>query len=143
MKSSVKSVKMVIVLVKNIQWSLFYVNRGVACRLCDGSHVRNWEEKQRHFEIRVGRHLLAFAPDDDHSGPSSKCFGFMQSYNTRPTRRLFEALAAQRMQMDQQMTFRCDDGDTVRISSSISAPRQSISQPRTGCRVHKRWFPDI
>jgi hypothetical protein len=47
----------------------------------------------------------------------------MQSYNTRPTRRLFEALAAQRLQMDQQITFRCDDGDTVRHLQLYLSPQ--------------------
>jgi hypothetical protein len=46
-------------------------------------------------------------------GPA-KCFGFVQSYDTKPKRRLFEVLASQGMQANQQLTFLSDGGDTVR-----------------------------
>jgi hypothetical protein len=46
-------------------------------------------------------------------GPA-KCFGFVQGYDQKPKRRLFELLTAQGMQMNQQVTFLSDGGDTVR-----------------------------
>jgi hypothetical protein len=43
-----------------------------------------------------------------------KCFGFVQTYDTKPKRRLFEVLKSQGMQMNQQVTFVTDGGDDVR-----------------------------
>ena len=40
--------------------------------------------------------------------------GFVQSYDTKPKRRLFEVLQSQGMQANQQLTFLSDGGDTVR-----------------------------
>jgi hypothetical protein len=48
------------------------------------------------------------------SGESSKCFGFVNRYDTKPKRRLFEMLKSQGMQMNQAVTFLSDGGDTVR-----------------------------
>ena len=46
-------------------------------------------------------------------GPA-KCFGFVQTYDPKPKRRLFELLKSQGMQMNQQVTFLTDGGDDVR-----------------------------
>src|SRR5664280_546725 len=46
-------------------------------------------------------------------GPA-KCFGFVQTHDTKPKRGLFELLAAQGMQANQQVTFRTDGADDVR-----------------------------
>ena len=46
-------------------------------------------------------------------GPA-KCFGFVQTYDTRPKRRLFEVLRAQGLQLNQQVTFLTDGGEDVR-----------------------------
>jgi len=43
-----------------------------------------------------------------------KCFGLVQSYDDKPKRRLFEVLKSQGMQMNQQITFLSDGGETVR-----------------------------
>jgi hypothetical protein len=45
---------------------------------------------------------------------SSRCLGFVNGYDTKPKRRLFEVLNAQGMQMNQLVTFLSDGGDTVR-----------------------------
>jgi hypothetical protein len=76
--------------------------------------VRNWDEKKQHFEVIVGKSILAFRRDDEEDIPSSKCFGFVQTLDTKPKRRLFEVLQAQGHQMNQQLTFLSDGGDTVR-----------------------------
>ena len=47
-------------------------------------------------------------------GGSAKCFGFVQTHDTKPKRRLFELLAAPGMQANQQVTFRTDGADDVR-----------------------------
>jgi hypothetical protein len=80
----------------------------------DGGYVRDWEEKQQHFEVIVGKSILAFKRDDDQDIPSSKCFGFVQTLDEKPKRLLFEVLKSQGHQMNQQLTFLSDGGDTVR-----------------------------
>lgn len=72
----------------------------------DGGYVRDWANKQTHFEVIVGKSL----PEE---GPN-KCFGFVQTYDEKPKRRLFELLKSQGMQMNQQITFISDGGDDVR-----------------------------
>ncbi|SJM91714.1 conserved hypothetical protein [Crenothrix polyspora] len=74
----------------------------------DGGYVRNWNDKKTHFEVIVGKSI----PDDDAGG--GKCFGLVQSFDTKPKRRLFEVLKGQGMQLNQQITFFSDGGDTVR-----------------------------
>src|SRR5215510_11392166 len=61
----------------------------------DGGYVRNWEEKQQHFEVIVGKSILAFRRDDEEDLASSKCFGFVQTLDEKPKRRLFEVLHSQ------------------------------------------------
>jgi hypothetical protein len=80
----------------------------------DGGYVRNWEEKQQHFEVMVGKSVLAFRRNDEEDVPSSKCFGLVQTLDAKPKRRLFEVLQSQGHQMNQQLTFLSDGGDTVR-----------------------------
>src|SRR5438270_11677709 len=47
------------------------------------------------------------------NGPA-KCFSFVQTFDTKPKRRLFEVLQSQGMQMNQQVTFLTDGGEDVR-----------------------------
>ena len=77
----------------------------------DGGYVRavksQSDPKQpHHFEVITGKSIA----DDG----SSKCFGLVNSYDTKPKRRVFEVLQSQGMQMNQQVTFFSDGGDTVR-----------------------------
>jgi hypothetical protein len=48
------------------------------------------------------------------SDGESKCLAFVQTYDQKPKRRLFELLKTQRMQMNQQITFLTDGGDDIR-----------------------------
>ena len=80
----------------------------------DGGYVRNWEEKKQHCEVIVGKSILAFKREDEEDIPSSQCFGFVQTLDTKPKRRLFEVLQSPGHQMNQQLTFLSDGGDTVR-----------------------------
>ena len=80
----------------------------------DGGYVRDWNEKKGHFEVIVGKSILAFRRNDEDDLPSSKCFGFVQTLDEKPKRRLFEVLQSQGHQMNQQITFLSDGGDTVR-----------------------------
>ena len=80
----------------------------------DGGYVRDWDEKKRQFEVIVGKSILAFKREDEEDVPSSKCFGFVQTIDPKPKRRLFELLQSQGLQMNQPLTFLSDGGDTVR-----------------------------
>jgi hypothetical protein len=63
-------------------------------------------KKDGRFEVIVGKSMTAEG--------KSKCLGLVNSYDTKPKRRVFEALKSQGMQMNQQITFLSDGGDTVR-----------------------------
>jgi hypothetical protein len=66
------------------------------------------------FEVIAGKSVLEFRRDDTGQNKSSKCFGFVQSYDDRPKRRLFELLKSQGMQENQQVVFLSDGGEDVR-----------------------------
>lgn len=72
----------------------------------DGGYVRKWDDKKTHFEVIVGKSI----PEEG----ASKCFGLVQSFDDKPKRRLFEVLKGQGMQLNQQIVFLSDGGDTVR-----------------------------
>ena len=77
----------------------------------DGGYVRATQSQSdpkqpHHFEVITGKSIA----DDG----SSKCFGLVKSYDQKPKRRVFEVLQSQGMQMNQQVTFFSDGGDTVR-----------------------------
>jgi hypothetical protein len=65
-----------------------------------GSRSEGW------FEVIVGKSIP--------SGGEGKCLAFVQTYDQKPKRRLFELLKSQHMQMNQQITFLTDGGEDVR-----------------------------
>jgi hypothetical protein len=58
------------------------------------------------FEVIAGKSMPTNGP--------AKSFGFVQTFDTKPKRRLFEVLKSQGMQMNQQVTFLTDGGEDVR-----------------------------
>jgi hypothetical protein len=88
----------------------------------DGGYVRDWNEKKRNFEVIVGKSTLAFKREEDEDNPSSKCFGFVQTLDQKPKRRLYEVLQSQGMQLNQQITFLSDGSDTVRDLQLFMSP---------------------
>jgi len=78
----------------------------------DGGFVRA-RHKRGCFEVIAGKSVLEFKRDDPEAEKSKKCFGFVQSYDGRPRRRL-ELLKSQGMAMNPQVTFLSDGGDDVR-----------------------------
>ena len=75
----------------------------------DGGYVHSSRQRSRKdgwFEVIAGKSI----PTD---GPA-KCFGFVQTYDAKPKRRLFEVLKSQGMAMNQQVTFLTDGGEDVR-----------------------------
>ena len=79
----------------------------------DGGFVRA-RHKRGCFEVIAGKSVLEFKRDDPEAEKSKKCFGFVQTYDGKPRRRLFELLKSQGMAMNQQVTFLSDGGDDVR-----------------------------
>jgi hypothetical protein len=88
----------------------------------DGGYVRDWEAKKGNFEVIVGKSMLAFKRDEEDETPSSKRFGFVQTLDAKPKRRLFEVLTSQGMQLNQQIMFLSDGSDTVRNLQLYMSP---------------------
>jgi len=89
----------------------------------DGGYVRNWFAKKHNFEVIVGKSTLSFGEDKDDQGPSSKRFGFVQTLDTKPKRRLYEVLHAQGLQMNQDIAFLSDGDDTLRALQLEMSPK--------------------
>ena len=80
----------------------------------DGGYVRG-QRKQGCFEVIAGKSLLAFKRDQEGEPElSARCFAWVQTYDEKPKRRLFEVLQAQGMQPNQQVEFISDGGEDVR-----------------------------
>ena len=62
----------------------------------------------------AGKSVVAFRREEPDERSSSKCFGFVQTYDEKPRRRLWELLKSQGMRENQQIVFLSDGGDTVR-----------------------------
>ncbi len=75
----------------------------------DGGYVHACHPRSRTegwFEVIVGKSQ----PDEG----AAKRFAYVATYDAKPKRRLFETLKSQGLQMNQQVTFLTDDGDTMR-----------------------------
>ena len=70
--------------------------------------------KQGVFEVIAGKSVVAFRRDEEGNVPSAKCFGFVQNYDEKPRRRLWELMKSQGMQENQQVVFMSDGGEDVR-----------------------------
>ena len=96
------------------EWSRLPMPNGPLTVGIDGGYVRA-QPKQGWFEVIAGKSLLAFTRGEESEEPvSSKCFAFVQTYDQKPKRRLFEVLQSQGHQLNQQITCLSDGGDTVR-----------------------------
>jgi hypothetical protein len=75
----------------------------------DGGYVHSSQQRSRTdgwFEVIAGKAIPAAG--------RPACFGYVQTYDTKPKRRLFEVLKAQGMQANQQVTFLTDGGEDIR-----------------------------
>ena len=63
-------------------------------------------EAEGWFEVIAGKSMP--------SEGAAKCFAFVQTYDAKPKRRLFELLRSQGMQPNQQISFLTDGGEDVR-----------------------------
>lgn len=77
------------------------------------------------FEVIVGKSILEFRredPVDPQVEKSTKCFGFVQTYDEKPRRWVFEVLKSQDLAMNQQVTFVSDGEDDVRKVQQYLSP---------------------
>jgi hypothetical protein len=96
------------------EWAALPMPNGPITVGIDGGYVKAQGE-QGWFEVIAGKSLLAFTRGEESQEPvSSKCFAFVQTFDQKPKRRLFEVLKSQGHQLNQQITFLSDGGDTVR-----------------------------
>jgi hypothetical protein len=96
------------------EWSRLPIPNGPLTVGIDGGYIRA-QGTRGSFEVIAGKSLLAFMRGEESEEPvSSKCFAFVQTYDQKPKRRLFEVLQSQGHQLNQQITFLSDGGDTVR-----------------------------
>jgi hypothetical protein len=75
----------------------------------DGGYVHSCEQGARQegwFEVIVGKSVPAEG--------TAKRFAFVNTYDTKPKRRLFEVLKSQGVHANQPVTFLSDGGETVR-----------------------------
>jgi hypothetical protein len=83
----------------------------------DGGYVHAREANNRKagwFEVIVGKSVPTGLESEGKAGHKAKCFGFVNNYDTKPKRRLYELLRSQGMQNNQEVTFLSDGGDSVR-----------------------------
>jgi hypothetical protein len=72
----------------------------------DGGYLRNWRDKQKKFEVIVGKSM---AEDRD-----DRYFGLVRSQDADPKSRFREMLRRQGLPTDQPVTVLTDGGDSVR-----------------------------
>jgi hypothetical protein len=75
----------------------------------DGGFIHAKDQKSRGegwFEVIAGKSM----PEQG----AAKCFAYVQTYDTKPKRRLFELMKSQGLQANQQVTFLSDGADDVR-----------------------------
>ena len=94
-------------------WEQLPIPNGPLTVGLDGGFVRA-RHRRGCFEVIVGKSILEFRRDAENEEKSQKSFGFVQTYDEKPRRRLFELLKSQGMAMNQQVTFLSDGGDDVR-----------------------------
>ena len=80
----------------------------------DGGYVRSCVDKRRNFEVIIGKSFS--------KTKAAKRFGFVQTVDERPQRRLLQVLRSQGMQENQQVTFLSDGADNVRDLQFIMHP---------------------
>jgi len=80
----------------------------------DGGYVRWRDNEGSHFEVTVGKSIAEDRGD--------RYFGLVQSFDPKPKRRLHEVLRDQGLQMNQEITFLTDGGDTVRNLAANMSP---------------------
>ncbi len=81
----------------------------------DGGYLRHWDNKKTNFEVIVGKSVPTDRP--------AKCFGFVQSHDPKPKRRVYEVLRSQGLQMNQQVFFMSDGEKELQRLQVYLSPR--------------------
>jgi len=89
-----------------VNWRELPVPEGPIVVGIDGAYLRTWHDKQKKFEVIVGKSVPEVRED--------RYFGLVQTVDDKPRRRLFEVLRSQDLRMNQGLTFLTDGGDSVR-----------------------------
>jgi hypothetical protein len=89
----------------------------------DGGYLWNWRDKQKKFEVIIGKSM---AEDRD-----DRYFGLIRSQDAAPKRRLREVLRRQGLPADQPVTVLTDGGDSVRAL---------VGDLPAGSEHHLDWF---
>jgi hypothetical protein len=87
----------------------------------DGGYVRA-AHKEGFFEVIAGRSVVAFRRKAGDEVPEAKCFGYVQTYDRKPRRRLWELMKSQGLQDNQQVIFMSDGGEDVRRVQAYLQP---------------------
>ncbi len=95
-------------------WSELPIPDGPMTVGIDGGYVKAQGMEQAWFEVIAGKSIVSFRRGEDQPNSSIKCFSFVRTYDEKPKRRLHEHLQSQGLQMNQQIEFLSDGGDTVR-----------------------------
>jgi hypothetical protein len=72
--------------------------------------------------VIAGKSMVAFRREEAAEAPPAKCFGFVQPYDEKPRRRLWELMKSQGMQENQQVVFMSDGGENVRRMQEYLRP---------------------
>ncbi len=80
----------------------------------EGPQKEEEEKPANWFEMIVGKSMPTGEGGKGKGKEKIKCFGFVNCYDKKPKRRLFEVLKGQGMQNNQPVTFLSDGGDSVR-----------------------------
>jgi len=67
--------------------------------------------------------MLSFGESEEDRTPSLKRFGFVQTLDTQPKRRLYEVLHSPDLQMNQEITFLSDGDDKLRALQWEMSPK--------------------
>jgi hypothetical protein len=89
----------------------------------DGGYLRNWHDKQKKFEVIVGKSMAEDCDD--------RYFGLVRSQDADPKRRFCEMLRRQGLPTDQPVTVLTDGGDSVRAL---------VGDLPAGSEHHLDWF---
>ena len=79
----------------------------------DGGNVRA-AHQEGFFEGIAGRSVVAFRRAEEDAVPPPKGFGFVQTYDQKRRRRLWELMKSLGMQENQQVVFLSDGGEEIR-----------------------------
>ena len=80
----------------------------------EGGYLRQWLDKKKHFEVIAGKSI---------ANGSTKCFGFVQTYDSKPSIRLLKQLPSQGIANEQDSCFISAGEKTLRCLRKSLRPQ--------------------